>query len=264
MPFFAPLENQAPDSDLSGFARHGLQHTSASQINMYAECPHAWVGQYLFNRRSAFGSAAKSGVLVEEAIVNVLARGFTADAAIAYAVGEFNKFTALGATDADNNRGLAMPQMVYGALEALKPYGTPEFAPDGKQKKVEVVCNGDGWKLPIIGFIDLHYPLHGKIIDIKSTMKMPSAMSDPHKRQACIYQRAMGNQTVDFLYITGKKAQMLSCPDVPETLAGIKSILNRQERLLRLGDKELLRSIVPVITSSYYSDDGITQELFNT
>ncbi len=247
----------------NGFSRHGLLHTSASQINQYAEAPHMWLAQYLFNRRSSFGAAAKAGMLVEDAVVNIVARGFTEENAIGSALSEYNKFTALGATDTDNKRGLAIPGMISGAVEVLKQYGEPEFDITGKQKKIEVLCNGDNWSLPIVGYLDLHYPKHGLIFDLKTTMKMPSEMSDSHKRQSCIYRRAMSNQIVKFLYTTGKKTEVVECEDVNEVLADIKSILNRQERFLRLGDKELLRSVVPLMTSSYYNDAAITKELFS-
>jgi hypothetical protein len=45
----------------------------------------------------------------------------------------------------------------------------------------------------------------------------------------------------------------------------IKAHLTRQEAFLRLGDKELLRSIVPVDPSSFYwrGDEEVRKELFN-
>lgn len=250
----------------SGFSLHNIEHSSASQINQWAECPHMWIAQYLFNRRSAFGAAAKSGVLVEEAIVNVLARGFTADMAIAHAMSEYNKFTALGATDSDNNRGAAMSGMILGALDVLKEYGTPDFDKDEsgklKQRKVDLLCRGDGFDIPVIGYLDFVFEKHGVVIDLKSTMRLPSEMSPPHLRQACIYRKAVGNMGVKFLYCTGSKTKVIDCPDPSDTLSEIKSILNRQNKFLLSGDKEHLRSIVPLITSSYYSDAGITMELF--
>ena len=233
-----------------------------------------WVAQYLFNKRTPFGAAAKSGVLVEEAIVNVLAKGFTEEQAIQSAIAEYQKFTALRATDSDVKRGEAMEGMIKLGLTELKQYGEPEF--DGldqygkmKQKKVEIFCNGDGWRFPIIGFIDLYFPKHGKIIDLKSTMKMPSSMSDSHLRQACIYQTAkeFSNQSVEFLYLTGKKAQTFVCPPTAETLADIKTILNKQEEMLRTGTRDQIvaemRKYIPHESSTFYHDAPITKEIFN-
>lgn len=252
---------------MNGFERHGINHSSASAINMWVDAPHMFVAQYLFNKRSAFGAAAKAGILVEEAVVNVLARGWTELDAVRHAYGEYAKFTALGCSDADTKRGEGIDGMIEQALKALAPYGEPEFDRDVvsgnlKQKKVELTCNGDGWALPIIGYIDLHFPKHGLIVDLKTTMRMPSAMSDSHMRQRCIYQKCFGNQAVKFLYVTPKKSELFDVGDVTGRLGEIKAILNRQEKFLRLGDKELLRDIVPVVAGNFYHDETVSQELF--
>lgn len=251
---------------MNGFEKHGIEHVSASSINLWAACPHMWIAQYLFGKKSAFGAAAKSGLLVEEAVVNVLMRGFTQEQAIESARAQYNKFIGLLPSDSDAKRGDAIPEMIAMTLEEFKPYGIPEFEKtitgDFKQKKIEIICNGNGWSLPIIGYLDFHFPNTGTILDLKTTLRMPSEMSDAHKRQACIYQHAMGNQAVKFFYTSGKKSAVFDCGDTRETLAEVKTILNRLEEFLRLGDKELLRSVVPVMTDSFYSDADITKELY--
>jgi len=252
-------------TNMNGFERHGIKHSSASSINMYCDAPHMWVAQYLFARRGKFGAAAKSGVLVEEAVVNVLSRGMECAVAIQQAIAAYQKFTALGCSDADTKRGEGMGSMIELALEALAQYGEPEFDSDLtglKQKKIELMCNGDGWQLPIIGYVDLHYPKHGVVVDLKTTMRMPSELSDSHHRQACIYQKCFGNHAVRFLYVTPKKYEFHECGDVGDRLAEIKAILNRQENFLRLGDKEALRQAVPVVGGSFYHDAEISAELF--
>ena len=167
-------------------------------------------------------------------------------------------------TEKDYKRRDAMPGMIVNALEALKPYGKPEFDKDGRQKRIEITCKGEGWELPVMGYIDFHYPEHGLVIDLKTTMKMPSTMSVAHKRQAAIYSGAMGNQTVKFLYVTNKKSGILENEDIPGTLREIKSLLSRQERFLSLGDKETLRKLVSVNYNTFYWNgmEHIRKELF--
>lgn len=80
---------------------------------------------------------------------------------------------------------------------------------------------------------------------------MPSVMSMEHQRQAAIYAKG-SKMDVKFLYITPKKTQFLECEDVAGTLAEIKDILNRQERFLRLGDKDMLAGIVHYDPSTFY------------
>jgi len=93
-------------------------------------------------------------------------------------------------------------------------------------------------------------------------MKMPSGLSSSHNRQACIYQRHFGNQAVKFLYVTPKKAETFDCGEVVDGLVEIKTILTRQEKFLALGDKDVIRGIVPVMSSSFYNDAKISQDLY--
>lgn len=250
---------------MNGFERHNINHSSASSLNMWAEAPCAWISQYLYGNRGKFSPAAKAGVLVEEAVVNVLARGWTAEQATTAACESYNKFIALGASDSDRKRGEGLGEMIGLALAELAPFGAPEFDRDGitgdaKQKKVEVTCNGDGFSIPIIGFIDFHFPRHGLIVDLKTTQKMPSEMSGSHLRQRAIYRKAFGNQDVKFLYVTPKKSQMFSPDGFEDTLKDVKTILNIQERILRSGDKEhLVKHIVPRLDSYYWTGNEATR-----
>lgn len=249
----------------SGFENHKIGHSSPSSINMWCDAPCAWVARYLFDRKFSFSLAAKAGVLAEEAVVNIIGRGMTQDAAVENAIGEYNKASAFGASDADRKRGESIAGMIDLAVTELKQYGTPEFAPDGRQKKIEIMCNGDGWQLPVIGYLDFHFPLHGLIVDLKTTMRMPSEMSSSHLRQQALYQKAMGNNAVKFLYVTGKKSQIFECGDVGNILGEIKDILNRQERFLAVGNRDVIKGIVPVNQSSFYwsGDESIRKELYS-
>lgn len=266
MPLTLTSEDEVP---MNGFERHGINHSSASALNQWAEAPDAWISQYLFGNKGKFSPAAKSGVLVEEAVVNVIARGWTADAAMAYALDAYRRFTAIGATETDLKRGDGMCEMIRLALAELAPYGTPEFDKDGitgdvRQKKVEVICRGDGFSIPIIGFVDFDFPKVGTLIDLKTTTKMPSEMSGPHLRQQAIYQQAFGNRAVKFLYVTPKKAQIFAPDGHKGVLADIKTILNRQEKFLRLGDRDFLKEIVPVSLDSFYwnGNQDVRKELY--
>lgn len=252
---------------MNGFKKHGINHLSASSINMYANAPCAWVARYLFDRKFSFANAARAGVLVEEAVVKVIADGYDIDKAIDDSQKEYNKSIAIGGSDADRKRGDGMEGMIRLAVEELKPYGKPEF--DGgivggqKQKKIEIMCNGDGWKLPIIGYLDFYFPEHGLVVDLKTSMKAPSQMSDEHIRQGVLYRAAMGNCAVKFLYVTPKKAVWHEIDDTAATLSEIKAIANRMERILRM-DAEDIKEFIPVNTGSYYwsDDSNIRQELY--
>lgn len=251
---------------MNGFDLHGLKHTSPSQINMWESAPCAWVAKYLYNKQFSFGVAPLIGTLVEEVVANVLC-GAEFEASLAAAEAQFNKQTAIGVSAKDKERITDIAAMSEFALEVLKPYGEPEFVNKlGKreQQRIELNCNGKDWVLPVIGYLDFVYPKHGLIIDLKTTLRCPSEISMAHARQAAIYSKAKGNMACKMLYVTPKKTALHGVDDVNAVLADIKEILKRQEAFLRLGDKELLRSIVPVRADSFYwsTDSAIRKELY--
>lgn len=237
----------------NGFELHDIKHTSASSINLFAAAPDVWVAEKLFGKKSMAGPAAQRGVAIEGAVVDIISRGRTKDNAIEDAIARFNKATAFcrGGAALDKEREVIKP-CVEQALEALLPLGTPYFENVNSQNKIELLCKGDGWELPVIGYLDLVYPQHGLVVDLKTTLRMPSEMSEAHQRQAAIYRKASGNSAVKFLYVTPKKFVFHECEAVDAVLADVKYILNRQERFLRVGPKELLRDIVHVQHDSFY------------
>lgn len=225
---------------MNGFQLHNQQHTSASSINAWHAAPDVWISEKLFGFKRPVGAAAHRGNAVESALVNILAYGVDQHEAVAQATAVFNEKTALlGDDNTDKERAIIAPCVAHG-VAALAEYGKPHFEVDGQQNKIELICNGDGWSLPVIGYTDLNYPQHGLIVDIKTTTRAPSKMSSEHNRQAAIYRKASGNTQVRFLYLTPTKAVWQECEDVAGTLAEIKSILNGQEEVLRSLDREAL------------------------
>lgn len=235
----------------NGFEKHGIKHMSPSSLNMWAECPGAWVAKYLYGHQFKFGVALQIGILVEKVVANALLERMTLDDAIKEAEGVFNKQNALNTNEKDRARVADIRSMSEIAYAELKPYGKPDF--DGEeQHKIELMCKGDGWELPVIGFLDFKFPEHGVCIDLKTTLRIPSTMSDSHRRQQAIYKRALGNYGVKFLYVSPKKASLLDNEDDAASLVQVKAILNRQERFLRMGDAETIKSIVPCNAGSFY------------
>lgn len=247
---------------MKGFNRHNIDHTSPSSINMYCDDPAAWVAKYLLNCKFSFSPAARAGVIAEEAVVNVLGRGWTQEEATKDAIEQFSRATVFDKSDKTLARGEAITGMIDLALKELSQYGEPEFD-NGKQKKIEINCRVDDWTIPVIGFLDFVFPKHGLIVDMKTTQRMPSEMSSSHLRQRAIYKAANGNYAVKFLYVTGKKSAVFEPEDIGDTLKEIKSILRRQNAFLNVGDCQLLQSIVPVFDSYYWSDDmQVRRELY--
>ena len=251
---------------MNGFEMHGIKHSSISQINKWIGCPSAWVSHYLFNNKGGASPAMWRGIFTEQAVADTITGKMPIDNAIAKAVNDFDNKTMMEFDDGSSIKERSNIQpMTELAVEALEPYGVPDFPEDGDQHRVSMKAKGENWDIEFMGFIDFKFPEHGLIVDLKTTMRMPSIMSTEHQRQRAFYQKSSGNTAVKFLYVTPKKCEMKEDGDADELMTEIKAHLTRQEAFLRLGDKELLRSIVPVDPSSFYwrGDEEVRKELFN-
>ena len=248
---------------MSGFTDHGIQHGSISNLNKWIEAPDAWVSHYLFGNRGSGSPAMWRGIFTEEAVSDTITETLKIDDAIEKACRAFDTKHDFDDGSADRERNNIEP-MTRLAVEALEPYGKPDFPGDGEQHKVSMTATGDGWKLNFIGFTDFNFPDHGLIVDLKTTGRMPSVMSKGHQRQRAFYSQASGNAAVKFLYVTPKKVAMLEDGDVAELMAEIKLHLTRQEAFLRLGNKKLLRDIVPVNPDTFYwrGDEAVRKSLY--
>ena len=249
---------------MTGFTDHGIEHGSASNINKWIEAPDAWVSQYLFGNRGSGSSAMWRGIFVEQAVSDTIAGKLEIDAAIEKAVKDFEDKIMFDDDGSAAKERLNIEPMTRLAVEALEPFGKPDFPADGEQNKVSMKATGNGWELDFIGFTDFNFPDHGLIVDLKTTMRMPSVMSSAHQRQRAFYAKASGNAAVKFLYVTPKKVALLEDGNPDELMAEIKIHLTRQEAFLRLGDRELLRSIVPVNPDSFYwrGDEAVRKQLY--
>ena len=240
---------------MNGFERHSIDHSSVSAINAWEETPDQWVARYVLKMKTAGSAAMWRGICSEDIVVDVLAKDIRFDVALTSALAKFDKMNGgigLGLDEKiTKERGIIEPIATL-AIEELQQYGKPEFADGGGQHKVSLTAKGEGWEIPVIGFLDLAYPQHGLVVDLKTTTKMPSSLSASHRRQRCFYQRCSGNSKVRFLYVTPKKIGWLDDGDVDAELASMKQQLARQEAFLSLGDADTLRRAVPVNPSHYF------------
>ena len=237
----------------NGFEKHGIDHLSASSINLWTNAPDVWVMQYLHGIRTPMGAAPWRGIVVEDAVVDILTGG-SEEKAIQDALDKFDKQFLIGTEKTTKERDMIKP-MVQIAIEELMEFGKPEFPEESErrgQEKIEIKTGKDGWTIPIIGYLDLVYPQHGMVVDLKTTSRIPSTMSAEHQLQRAIYAKAKGNMGVKFLYVSAKKASMLEDGDVAETLSRAKHSIFRMEAFLRHVDKDTAKEIIPLNPNSFY------------
>ena len=236
---------------MSPFAAHGITHLSSSQITTFASDPSYWFSQKVLGFRSPASYAMERGKAAETGIVAGL-QGASVEEAQQIALRAFDEAGQYGGLtgDADKERD-AIPGMVEQGILALKDYGTPDF-PENGQHKVEFnirFADGDDGVIPLIGYLDLVY--EDRIIDIKSTLRIPSEMSFSHRVQAAIYSREAGNRDLAFCYISPKKSSLLRPENVAADQEMVRAIVKRMAAFLSLGDTETLRQAVPIVFDSW-------------
>lgn len=264
----------------SALERHGVNHLSASNINLARADLGLWSMQYLFGIKSRPSVAMWRGVACEDGVAAGLATpDMPVDDAIAVAEKTLKKKTTGGritgnlydADDVEDARkalaGYETPRTAYpgavrNALEALRPYGAPSSA----QEKIEIRL--DGVPVPIIGYKDFSYDDHGMDVDLKCPARLPSIMVADHRLQGAIYWAASGNRAQRFCYATQKEASILALDadtarNALRTATGIALTL---ERFLSLSDdrEELAALVIPDYSGFRWSPAQIAaaQEIF--
>ncbi|PSA69589.1 hypothetical protein, partial [Corynebacterium diphtheriae] len=107
------------------------------------------------------------------------------DACVAVAMPVYDRLAALsGDPQRDAERAVFRGRSRLGL--ALREHGVPQRPNQGDQHKVEIRL--EGVDVPVIGYLDWLYPT--EVLDLKTTLRVPSAMSETHLRQASIYKTA--------------------------------------------------------------------------
>ena len=146
---------------------------------------------------------------------------------------------------------------------ALRSHGIP-YAPNdaprfGSEKQHRVEVRLDGVSVPVIGFLDWLYS--DEILDLKTTLRIPGAMSETHLRQATVYKVAHPSKRVRFFYCSDKRSEKytLTREQYDVALRELIGGAQRLERFLSLSDDPLeLAAIVPHSTDSFYFSDPST------
>ena len=239
-----------------------IKALSPSSLNTFVHSPAEWVQSYVWKMRSPVGSAAKRGNAVEAGIVKVLVEKASLEHGIAEAHSYFDKATALTPEPIEKKtkQRNMIEGMVTQGVQVLAQYGEPDFPRDAKgniKKKnqfgeVSVVQHSSTWTdddigIPCTGYIDLYYPQHGMIVDIKTKDSMPKDITNAEKRQGASYLAGKGydNHEMRFLLLTPKKNQTLMLHEPSQKIAEVKEIARTLKRFLSLSnDKEVLKSLV--------------------
>ncbi len=245
---------------MNSFAQHGIEHLSASSLNLWAAQPALWIMERLLGRRTPPGITAARGKAVEHGVHLGLSNSrLSIEECIEGAERDFIRQTALSTDPRREDERKRLAGWVRGALAELRQYGPP----DGYQEKIEIRL--DDVAVPLIGYIDWRFSDHGLIVDLKTTERFPSQIGDAHGRQGAVYASAHGNFGMRFAYAKpapGKSdprqvtVYEMSGDDIRRHLSALRAIALSLGHFLAISTdaRELAGLIVPDFDSFWWSD----------
>lgn len=239
----------------SSFERHGIDHLSASSINLFVAEPAMWAMQKLMGRKSGVGAAAHRGTSIEAGVeMGLFEPDAPVEACQELAQARFNQLTVLSGDPNRDKEAAAIAPSVAIALKELRQYGVPSAADGNRQHRIETRI--DGVSIPFIGWLDFWFQDHAIIVDLKTQLRLASKISEPHARQGAIYHAAHGNAEIRFAYVTPQKIGVYRLDDPRTHLNAVAHIAQSIERFLGLSSdpEELTRSLSPNFDSFYWND----------
>ena len=234
-----------------GFSRHGIEHLSASSLNLWAAEPAVWAMERLLGHRSPPSALMARGKAVEDGVhAGLVDASLPVEACVQRALAAYDREMTLNPDERRDSERAQIPGYVEHGLAELRQYGAPSAYQD------RVTLRLDDVPVPVIGFIDWRFDHHGLIVDLKTSERLPSAISLSHARQGAIYARAHGNYGMRFAYVkpsVGKKDGRavaffeLARSEIDRQLVALREIALRLERFLSLSTdaRELCGLIVP-------------------
>ena len=243
---------------MNSFERHNIAHLSASQINSWINAPSLWLLEKLLGFRGAMGCAAHRGTATEAGVsAGLFDHSLDVEDCVAVALPVYDKLTALNGDSKRETERSLIPGMVAQGL-ALRSHGAPIRPNSGDQHRIEILL--EGVSVPIVGFLDWEFA--DEVIDLKSTARVPSAMSEPHLRQASIYKNARMGKRVRFAYVSDKKLEKhtLTREQYDASIRQIVGAAQRLERFLGLSNDPVeLAALIPHSTDTFFWSDPATK-----
>ena len=180
------------------FEHHGIDHLSASSLNLWMANPREWALRYLAEEaEDAANPAMWRGTAVETGLARWLCGGSLEQArATAFDSFELNALGELS-DEVEAERNLAISMLDRQVCRWTTP---GDFI--GAQLRVEHWF--DGVQVPLIGYVD--FAFDGDIdIDLKTTPRLsPPGRRGNHVRQVALY-RAARSRRGGLLYVTDKR-----------------------------------------------------------
>ena len=219
------------------FKTHNINYLSPSSMNTYISDMPMWVARYLFGIKSGSGAGAIRGI-VQEAVL-----------ADKYETGKFNfnllemKFLDMCTEAKIDSEDVKVEK----ERKLLKNFGKiidENFTYknlEQYQEKVEVQF--EDMPIPVMGYIDFRFK--DKIVDLKTTTRMPSKPTEAQMRQMAFYSMAYPSNSVDLFFATPKDHKKFTLKNLSVYKKQLKKVAFSIQKFLSISDdKHELASLV--------------------
>ena len=219
------------------FKAHGINYLSPSSINTYINDQSLWVARYLFKIKSSTGASAVRGIATEFVLADKYEKG----------VFDYNlldvKFMSLCAEsgiDLGDIKTAKEKNLLKGFGSVIDENFDYENL-EAYQEKVEVPI--DDMPVPIMGYIDFRFK--DKIVDLKTSTRMPTRPTEAQKRQMALYSMAYPNSSVDLFFATPKEHKKFTLKNLTLYKKQLRKVaLSIQKFLSISNDKYELASLM--------------------
>lgn len=215
-------------SPIDGFALHKINRVSPSSLYIWTVQPSLWLVERLLNLKVPVGCAAHRGSAAEAGIaLGLMDPDLSVRECQEHALKEYDRLTALSADPRRVKEREGIPGMVEIGLAELRQYGKPS----GMQGMVE--HRFDGLSVPIMGYYDFLFADHGVLVDLKTTLRLPSESSIQHCRQCALYVHGT-NTEARLAYTTPQKIGVYRVENPAQHVRDLENIARRLNKFLSL------------------------------
>jgi len=212
----------------NAFKAHGINYLSPSSINTYINDPPMWVARYLFKVKSSSGPGAVRGIATEHVLANKYQEG-TFD----YKMLDL-KFISL-CTESMVDLGDKKAEKERSTLEKFGEVIDKNFNYEDLedyQERVEVQL--DDLPVPIMGYIDFRFK--DKIVDLKTSTRMPTQPTEAQKRQMALYSMAYPKSSVDLFFATPKEHKVFTLKNLTSYKKQLEKVAYSIQKFLSISD----------------------------
>jgi len=212
-----------------------------------------WVARYLFGVKSGSGAGAIRGTVEEAVLANK------------YTTGKFD-FNLLEIQFMDmctkskidlNNPKVAKEKTLLRKFGEVIDKNFKYKNLEQYQEKVEVLF--DDMPIPVMGYIDFRFK--DKIVDLKTSTRMPSKPTEAQKRQMAFYSMAYPDNSIDLFFATPKDYNKFTLNNLSVYKKQLKRVAFSIQKFLSISnDKHELASLIYPNYDSWTWSDYLKKE----